>query len=381
MNKRSLTNNAPSPRLPRSPRLPHWCAAVFQLLPFLLAIALTSCERRPLEVVLEPKARVVVELDWLDQFGKQPNGMLMLIYDETDALIRSVGPTNEVNRQALDLDVGTYRMIFVSYPDQETAAFSHLDDHYWADERSVDLRGHTYTYWETMRYKEPPEEIGAATDTITITEEMIREGLQFIDYRDRFKYDSESRIYTFYEVPDPMTVRLNIRAKIKRRQCVKSIEASISGMADGYYPSRIIRTQESACLYLGNDNWNRERFGEEKDSMGYIIAQIDCFGLPYGKEELENREPEDNILTFHLTLTNDSVQDVSFPVGKEIEYINREGKQARIRERKDLHDLRIVLDLTDTIVVPPTPNTRTGTGFDAVVDDWEWGGTFDNGGF
>lgn len=54
MNKRSLTNNTPSPSLPRSPRLPHWCAAVFQLLPFLLAIALTSCERRPLEVVLEP---------------------------------------------------------------------------------------------------------------------------------------------------------------------------------------------------------------------------------------------------------------------------------------------------------------------------------------
>lgn len=364
------------------PPLPRLASLLSLLLALLLAIpALLSCERRPLEVVVEPKARVIVKLDWLDQFGKQPNGMLMLVYNEADTLLMTKGPTNEVNQQELDLSVGTYRLVFVSYPDQETTYFSRLGNHYHASERSMPLRAHNYAYWETEAYKEAPEEIGVAVDTITITEEMVREGIQFIDYRDRDKYGSNEVTYTFYEVPDPMTVRLLIRATIKRRQSLKAVEASISGMADGFWLSRVIRTQNRATLYLPPDNWGREKTGEEKDSLGIIYTEIDCFGLPYGKEELENRDENDNILTFHLTLTNDSVVDFTYPVGREIEYITREGKQARIRQRQDLHDLRIVLNLSDTIIAPPTPATRTGAGFDAVVDEWEEGGTFDFGGF
>ena len=377
MNKRSLTSKTLRLlRHPKTAQLLRPLAAATLLLTLLFA-----CERRPLEVVVEPKAKVIVQLDWMDQYGKVPYGMMMLIYDETDSLIQTKGPTNEVTMQELHLGVGTYKVIFVSYPDEETTYFSRIGNHYYASERSVQLRGHSYSYWETERYQEAPEDIGVAIDTITITEEMVRSGVQFIDYRDRNKYSSDTVPYTFYEVPDPMTVKLIIRAKVKRRQCIKTIDASITGMADGFYLSRVIRTSERATLFMPNDEWGRERYGEEADSMGIIYTEIASFGLPYGKEELSQREENDNILTFHLVLINDSVQDVSFPVGKEIEYITREGKQARIRERKDLHDLRIVLDLADTIVAPPTPTTRTGSGFDAVVDDWEEGGVFDLGGF
>ena len=159
MNKRSLTNNTPS--------FPSRLLAVVAM-----ALILFSCERRPLEVYYEDLVRIKVELDWMDHFGMRPNGMLMLVYDDQDSLYTS-RQVNEVDEQRLNLGVGTYKFIFVSYPDQETTYFLRLGNHYYANERSVVLGGHTYDYWEKDRYREAPEPIGAAVDTIVITIEMV----------------------------------------------------------------------------------------------------------------------------------------------------------------------------------------------------------------
>ena len=368
MNKRSLTNN----KLSIPSRLLTLVAMAFLLF---------SCERRPLEVYYEPAALIRVELDWIDHFGMRPNGMLMLIYDENDSITKAVGPVNEVDAQTLTLGVGNYKLIFCSYPDEGTFNFQRLSNHYYANARSVNLRGHTYDYWETDIADEGPEPIGAAVDTITITPEMVNHDLKFIDYRDRDNFGADTSIYVFHEVPDPMTVTLFIKAKVKRRQSIKTIDAAISGMADGFYLSRIDRTTERATLFLPNENWHKEKFGAEIDSMGIIYTQISSFGLPHGKELLAERDSADNVLTFHILMTNDSIQDVSFNVGKEIRYITPTGREAQIRNRQDLHDLKLELDLSDIIVMPPTPPTRTGQGFDAVVDEWDDGGTFELGGF
>lgn len=384
-NNRSLTNiitgllrsNVGLLRLLRAAVFPPLLLALFSL------SSLLSCERRPLEVYYEPTALVRVELDWLDQFRQKPNGMLMLIYDENDSIYRAVGPTSEVEAQTLHLGVGTYKFIFVSYPDMETIYFPRLGNHLYANARSVQIQGHTYAYWELDREKEAPEDIGVAVDTITITQEMVSQDIKFVDYRDRDKYSSDTLKYVFHEVPDPMTVTLYICAKVKRIQSIKTIDATISGMADGFYLSQINRTTERATLFIPEENWrHNELFGEKADSMGYIRAQIASFGLPYGKELLAERDSTDNVLSFHIVLTNDSVQDVSFNVGKDIRYLDLKGNEARIRQRQDLHDLKIELDLSEVIVMPPTPPTRgNGQGFNAVVDDWDDGGTFNMGGF
>ena len=341
---------------------------------------LASCERRPVEVYYENRASVKVQLDWFDHFGQRPNGMLMLIYDNQDSLYMS-RQVNEVDEQRLSLEVGTYKLIFVSYPDEETTYFVRLGNHRYANERSVMLGGHNYAYWENERYREAPEAIGAAVDTIVITEEMVNQQIKFIDYRDRNKIDSDTAVHVFHEVPDPMTVTLYITAKVKRRHSIKTIDAYINGMADGFYLSQINRTTERATLFLPNEDWKKEKYGAEKDSMGLIYTKITTFGLPHGKELLSERDSIDNVLTFHFVLTNDSIQDYSFKVGKEIRYLTPEGREAQIRKRQDLHDLKLELDLSDIIVIPPTPPTRNGQGFDAVVDEWDDGGTFDLGGF
>lgn len=354
-------------------------ASIVSMISIVSIALLSSCERRPLEVYYENLVTVKVELDWLDHFGMRPNGMVMLVYDENDTLIKQPTITNDVDMQMLDLTVGTYKLVFVNNPEENTTAFQRLGNHFESAMRAEELRGHNYQSWETMAYDQAPEDIGAAVDTIQITQDMVETHMRFIDYRERNSITSDTALYVFHEVPDPMTVTLFIKAKVKRWQSVKAIEANISGMADGFYISRIDRTEEKSTLLL--DEWKMYRYGAEADSMGIITAEIASFGLPHGKELLSERDSTDNVLTFHFTLTDDEVQDCSFNVGKEIRYITPTGREAQIRNRQDLHDLKLELDLSETAIMPPKPPTRAGTGFDAEVAEWEEGGVIDMGGF
>ena len=376
MTKRSLTLTATLFRAFRSG------VPLCGVLPvLLLSLLLLACERRPLEVYTEDMAAVRVEVDWMDHFGMRPSGMTLMLYNDQDTIIRNI-ITNNVDQQMLYLPIGTYKMTIFNYSYEEfsSMSFEQLSSHYYAAARSNALRSHALSYWEhpVNGYIIDPEDIGVAVDTITITEQMLRgDQYRFADYRDRKSLFPDSTEVVFHEVPDPMTVTLYIKAKIKRRQSVKSILASISGMADGFYLSQIDRTSDDGTLYL--PEWQMLKYGEERDSLGLITAQIATFGLPHGKELLAERDSTDNILTFHLQLTDGDVQDCSFNVGKDIRYITPTGREAMIRRREDLHDLKLEIDLTDVIVAPPKPPVNVGAGFDAWVDPWEDGGTIEFG--
>ena len=149
-------------------------------------------------------------------------------------------------------------------------------------------------------------------------------------------------------------------------------------MADGFYISRISRTSDAGALRFYPEMFENFKIGEDADSMGLITIRVPCFGLPNGKELLAQRNDPDNVLTFHITLINDSIHHESFNVGKQIRYITPEGIEAQVRYRQDLRNLLLEIDLSETIVVPPVI-VPTGAGFDAEVDDWEDGGTIDIG--
>ena len=342
-----------------------------------LCAALAGCERRPLEVYYEGVAAVRVDIDWLDHFGVLPSGMSMLLYNESDTIIRNV-VTNDVTSQKLDLAPGTYKLTIFSYsPDEyESMRFLRLGNHYHAAARATALTGHARDYWDSdVDYMFDPEDIGVAADTITITPEMLANQLRFIDYRKRGTIHPDTLDFVFHERPDPMTVKLFVKAKVKRWQSISSIQASISGMADGFLINQVYRTTVPGTLYM--PDWKVYKMGDEADSLGVITTQIASFGLPYGKELVALRDSADNILTFHIVLNDGNVQDCAYKVGKDIRYLTPTGKEAEIKYREDLYDLHIEVDLTETIVMPPTPHSKNGAGFDAEVDEWEDGGTFD----
>jgi hypothetical protein len=243
------------------------------------------------------------------------------------------------------------------------------------------------TGWDSYvtDYMHYPDPVGVSLDTFDISQDMVNKDTTiFVFYDDYLNNGPETyagKTYR-YEIPEvswPMTILLYIKAKIKHFYSIKSVEANISGMADGFYFSKIRRTSETGTLKL--TGWRANMIGEAGDSTAVLTDSIASFGMPYGKELISERDSADNILTFNITLRNDSVVQYTYKVAKDMHYIKPDGTEARIRYRQDLQNIRLEIDLPDLIVVPDIPGPLPGAGFDAKVDPWEDGGTFEFGGF
>ena len=357
----------------------------------LLLTALIACERRPLEVVLDEKVRVRIiarwEVNFTPLYGTIPNGMTVMIWgsQDTSPMIRTTNTDNITVKLAPD----TYRLIIFNELAEEYAPYVYFFDSNSYADMMARAANYTTRAWDSgTEYMHAPEDprIAVALDTFVVTNEMVlRDSTMFVPYevyRDdpTLAYHESERVYEIPEVPWPMTVDLYVRVRLKHRQSLKTIEGSISGMADGFILSKIVRTTTPGTLKFSPDNWDRNKYGEDADSMGVITTRVASFGLPYGKELVSERDSADNMLRFNLTLTNDSILNYTFKVGKDIRYITPEGVEARIRYRQDLQNLQLVVELPDIIELPYVTPTG-GAGFDAVVDEWEDGGTFDIGGF
>ena len=373
----------------------------------LILIAIAACERRPLEVIVGEKVRVRLVIDWrfyfttnfdeqisvgdneyidsaaYNYYGGVPNGMTVMLWGQNtgDRIYQAVNG----HTVSLNLRPDVYKLIIFSNTESEYLYMGLQDRESFDD---VTMRLYRYASRNgSGDYIWYPDPIGVAIDTFEITKEMVvQDTTVFMPYETYIggNYERETVSEKYFEIPEratPMTVTLYIKAKVKHRQSMKGIEASISGMADGFYLSRINRTRETGTIELDPNGWEFLTYGEEQDSMGLIVNKTATFGLPYGKELLAERDSADNVLSFRITLANDSVQQCSFRVGKNITYLTPEGREAQVRYRQDLHDLRLEIDLSDVIVMPPIANARAGAGFDAVVVDWEDGGTIEVGGF
>ena len=373
----------------------------------LILIAIAACERRPLEVIVGEKVRVRLVIDWrfyfttnfdeqisvgdneyidsaaYNYYGGVPNGMTVMLWGQNtgDRIYQAVNG----HTVSLNLRPDVYKLIIFSNTESEYLYMGLQDRESFDD---VAMRLYRYTSRSgSGDYIWYPDPIGVAIDTFEITKEMVvQDTTVFMPYETYIggNYERETVSEKYFEIPEratPMTVTLYIKAKVKHRQSMKGIEASISGMADGFYLSRINRTRETGTIELDPNGWEFLTYGEEQDSMGIIVNKTATFGLPYGKELLAERDSADNVLSFRITLANDSVQQCSFRVGKNITYLTPEGREAQVRYRQDLHDLRLEIDLSDVIVMPPIANARAGAGFDAEVVDWEDGGTIEVGGF
>lgn len=356
-------------------------------------VLFSSCERRPLEVRAQETVNVKFTVKWKVNFvtlyGETPNGMTVMLWNSQNEPV--VKTTND-DHISLQLLPDKYRMIIFNELAEEYAPylkFYDTDNYDRMSVRATRISPSGSRSWDSdITYMYTPEDprIAVALDSFLITDEMLMgDSMIFIpyeEYRDNgYKAERISEyVYEIPEVPWPMTVDLYVRVKVKHRNSLRQLEGNISGMADGFYLSHIIRTQETGILKLKSQEWAKTRLGEPEDSMGLLESKVASFGLPYGKELLSQRDSTDNVLTLNLTLVNDSTIQRSFNVGKHLMYITPEGDEAVIRYRQDLQNLSLVIDLPDIINLPDvTP--ASGAGFDAEVDDWEDGGAIDIGGF
>ena len=373
--------------------LKHSILRAFRVLSLLAVCVLASCDRRPLEVIVSDEVAVKLISHWEQNYypiyGEYPNGMTAIFWNEATGERKVV--TTNASSAVVTLSVGTYRLLLFSDTYSDYEPYMNFYDVQSYEKIAVRTTEYNTRNWDSgITYINYPDPIGAVTDRITITEDMLMQDTIFIPYetyRDNgYQYsmaDNPTVKHTIHEYPYPMTVSLYVKAKIKRRQLIGDLEASLSGLADGFYLTKVNRTSESGIVKLHTwDRWKKTAIGLPADSMGYICDSIASFGLPYGKELISERLAADNILTFHITLVNGDVVEYAYNVGKNISYITPTGEEARIRYREDLHDLRLEIDLPEDIILPSVPDdTRSGAGFDARVDEWEDGGTIDMGGF
>ena len=354
---------------------------------FALLLLLAACDRRPLEVIVSEKVKVRLVVRWkvnfIDIYGTDPTGMTVMVWDSRGSA--PIVETTNDNHVTLLLAPDEYHLIVFNQMEREYLPYMRF--YQQASYHDMVARNITYTSTADQRtYTYYPDPIAVATDTFLITRDMVvQDTTIFVPYEEYISSDISSytekiHLYEIPEVPWPMTVNVNLHLNVRHRQSVKAIKASLSGLADGFYLSRIIRTQEQATIEFDAKQWNFQKYGDERDSLGQITNSTPSFGLPYGKELLSQRDSTDNRLDLDITLVNDSLLSYRFNVGKHLRYITPEGREAEIRYRQDLQNLRLEIDLPDIIDLPIVDG-NAGAGFDAEVVDWDDGGIIDMGGY
>ena len=346
---------------------------------FLVCLLLSSCVRRPLEVYFQKKVNVRINVDWMKNYGYRPSSMTLVLYNENDSLYRSLPPTSNVDYQNVSLEPGIYKLIVFNqtYDEFPSIYFRDWQNHNEFSARAKPITTRASRRWDAnIQYMCDPDNIGVAVDRFTITQEMTEDDyLTFVDYRQRNNIPDTIH-YVFNEVVNPMITQLNVRVMVKGFSSMRSVEANISGMADGFYMSRVDRTQETGILLL--DNWKATPI-EGEDDKGWVTTSIATFGLPFGKERVANRDSTDNVLQMGFLLQDGTVKTFSYNVGKIMKYLTPSGDALSKAELLKHIVVEIVLDdpLNTPDLPPVDPKDQQASGFEAHVDDWEFGGTIE----
>jgi len=359
----------------------------------LLLMALTACERRPLELYYDGKAQVRINVDWYSRYRQHydhiPHGMTLMLAKDGDAFGNPEPYSNDdlygVN---LRLYPGVYKLLIFNKTINE-----HRDSIYMYNTNSYDRinaqaivseTGERYSWDENVRYMQEAGEIGVAIDTFTVRPEMVDQGLVFYDYKGH--YDGDTLKLTRNEVVRPMTTTLTVRLHVKNLRYMRSVEAQLTGMADGFEMTHLWRREQTGYFKLSH--W---RMIADNDSLtsGWLQASVRTFGLPHGKELLSQRDSTSNSILFNFTLIDNKTYTKAYNVGKLIHYlsdtIDKSGRKPVKRKEEGIDwtvfstddvtlELELILDENSVGEdnLPDIPYAQpTGTGaFDAVVDPW-----------
>ena len=345
----------------------------------LLLFLLSSCDRRPLEIYYPDAARIRIDVDWESRFGSVPSGMTMLFFQNGDTLPQTV-VTNSTQSTYVDLKPGVYHLVLFnqSYDEFGSFRFENTTSYRWITTRARNIVTRQNQQWdEGTVYMADPERFAVALDTFTITEDMLEEQVRFTDYRNRARASlgTDTAVYVIQETAFPMTTVINVHCHVLGINNMRSVEANITGLADGCRMQQIWRTPWTGTLLL--DGWNASgitRAATDSITEGWLHCSMPTWGLPHGKELV--REPEDNLLRLCFLMKDGTTREYQYNVGHLIHYRNAEFmEQGYFRPSDVALELELVLDVP--IRLPEVIDTGAGGGFSAEVDDWEDGGTIE----
>ncbi|MBR1877697.1 MAG: DUF5119 domain-containing protein [Paludibacteraceae bacterium] len=368
-----------------------------------VACAICACtpwydyyQRRPLERYYDGAVIVRLHTHWVP-LGEHPELMTVLLARDGDSIVdRYV--TDRVDSMDMRLDAGNYKLIVMNetFADYQTMAFH--DTWSYSDIAARSNIREDITYTVPGRHNAPavrtrensyvwsPGVIGTAVDSFTITEEQVEQYRRFVPYQEAAVPDT--MMIHLYDTVSDMTCRLHVYVRTDSIERMRAVEASaMTGMADGFYLSRVWRTADTCMLWLEDWEQHRGTLAEvsgqtlEGDSVrDWMVCHTSTFGIRHGKERAEDRMEEDNSLWLMYRLRTGGQVTYRYQVGKILHYrdvaedIFAGDYTQRLPLRGSLQlDIDIVIDEPFDYPVLPTEGDTIASFFDVTVEPWAIG--------
>lgn len=349
----------------------------------LLTVLLFGCEHKELCYEHPHLVPVRVEAGW-DRFCEYPMGMTVIFFpqDGTEAIcVESHNP----DKVSVSIPVNTYDVLVFNETMSELGSinFRNMD-------RLSTAEAYAYEIYSQMKMKrsvnEPivadPERLGIAIHRdFKVTEEMLKQ----YRHQKELGLPIEETVLTVY--PENVIYTVYVKVHVHGIYNVRSVESSLSGMAEGYMMDSEVRTSPRVTHLL--TNWSAVT-SESERSEGYLSASCLSFGLPSDHEG----KAEENILNMSVRLVdNETVLNYAFLVGNRfsetkddcsrILYLELGRPAINIPDDPDIPDEPDEPD-DPTPDDPDTPNDPDDPGYDdpdepIVFPDVKPEGSFDGG--
>ena len=319
---------------------------------WILLMLLVSCNHHELCYHHPHTAQVRVNVDWSEFEEENPTGMTVMVYP-TDGGKPYTTITHTLDHATFNLPEGIYHTLVFN---QSVSEFGSLEfrlmDHY--AEAKVVSASHESRWYQGRadggRVVTQPEWIATHREEGTmVTREMVEELRPESKYR-----TSDAMGYVLSNlVPQNIIYTIHVRVNIEGIYNLRSARAALDGMSEGYRFAAALPSDVTATYLM--EEW-KLTVDKSDPTRGYIDTNLYCFGLPDGHQGTAN---ENQFVLSVLLVDNKTILDFPFMVGDKFE-----NGDASVR-------LQLNLELTLADPLPDVkPEGGSGSGFDAVVEDW-----------
>lgn len=346
---------------------------------FVVLVLMTAscCEHKELCYHHPHDHNVLFDVDWSGFHEEVPTGMTVMIFKDSGEQEQIV-LSNDVSKATTYLGAGNYYSLVFNQSETEfgTVSFHGLDQMGTAEVRALKYKSEWYATKADAGEDAGEDAAGDSAGNEGTGEGTGEDGAQEdMPAVDSVAYEPEwigSDVVSMFEVtpematsndtlynvaqhrPENIVKTLDVRIAVSGIQNFYGARASLTGMAEGYMLG-LQRPSDKTATYL-LEFWIA--YPDEQDpTRGYIKAQVNCFGLPYGHEG----KPEDNIFDITILLRDNKTQlHYTFDVGDKISFDN-----------DGWADPEVGLDLAIDEPLPDVEQAENlGGGFDATVNDW-----------
>lgn len=339
-----------------------FCHVLFTAAVALLCI--TSCGedsfliRRGFKYDLEERQCLLVyHYDWTS-LGQSPTGMTTRLEGRHTGVQTDL--TNNVASNRFYVDADTFKLMTYNLSPDEFGSllFTHIDSYDSIRVKVNPLQGHINQSWEgNMTYAQEPEMIGVALDTVVASPQNVQQG------------DTLERTVVVHSLVSTLQLKIHVNGLKNMR----SMATSLTGLADGCYLSHPELPMDTCNIYI--DNWTSSL---DSDGNGWVMASVNCFGLPAQNRDIAHRDSTLNTLKLAFLLRDNTQRFFTFKVGDLFKYYdNREDKGNPVSRITLSLQLLIDVDLPKRTIVLPDVQDKNSCGFDAEVEPWEDGGNTD----